>query len=270
LLGKRVISATVGSLFLITVIYLGGWYYNLAVLGIIIVALNEVYNALEVASLKPIRFVGYIFVTLFIPIFLTRGIVGVFVLFMLLSLGAMISMFIGSNTNFSNLMATLFPLIYPVLPLSFLIIVKYLRPEPVGILALSTIFIASWLTDTFAYFVGTRFGKHKLCPNISPNKTIEGAVGGFIGSGLFTILLGFLVQNFYYNQIPWYHYGILGILCGIAAQFGDLSASSIKRSVGIKDYGSFFPGHGGILDRFDSVIFTIPVVYSYFSLILLK
>lgn len=125
------------------------------------------------------------------------------------------------------------------------------------------VFLTAFGTDIMAYFSGYAFGKHKLCPKISPKKTIEGSIGGTIGS----VLLCALFAHFF---LPEYmmHCMIIGALGGIVSQFGDLTASIFKRKMGIKDYGTLIPGHGGIMDRFDSVLFTAPMVYYYMMLVL--
>ncbi|MBO7148727.1 MAG: phosphatidate cytidylyltransferase [Clostridia bacterium] len=122
------------------------------------------------------------------------------------------------------------------------------------------VFIGAWVTDTMAYFCGFLFGKHKLIPEISPKKTIEGAIGGTLFAGLAFVLYGFIVSKV--SGIPMHlmFLFITGIISAIVAQFGDLIASAIKREAGIKDYGSLFPGHGGVLDRFDSIIALSPFI----------
>ena len=118
------------------------------------------------------------------------------------------------------------------------------------------------MADAGGFFIGASFGKHKLCPNVSPKKTVEGAVGGLIFCVLTAVVLGLL---FAFVIAPEYKFNfvaliILGVVDAVVSIFGDLSFSLIKRSVGIKDYSSVFPGHGGMLDRFDSIIFTAPVM----------
>ncbi|MCR5482758.1 MAG: phosphatidate cytidylyltransferase [Clostridia bacterium] len=125
------------------------------------------------------------------------------------------------------------------------------------------IFITAFGTDIMAYFSGYALGKHKLCPKISPKKTIEGSVGGTLGSIILCTVFGYFVVP---ELIV--HCAVIGVLGGIISQFGDLSASIFKRKMGIKDYGNLIPGHGGVLDRFDSVLFTAPMVYYYIVLIL--
>ena len=113
------------------------------------------------------------------------------------------------------------------------------------------------LTDSMCYYSGTKFGKHKLSPTISPNKTIEGSLGGSLSCIMFCLLYGHLLQW------EWYHSAVLGILIAAFAQIGDLAESMIKRDAGVKDSSNILPGHGGFLDRTDSYILTIPVVYYY-------
>jgi phosphatidate cytidylyltransferase len=120
------------------------------------------------------------------------------------------------------------------------------------------VFIIAFGTDTFAYVVGNLFGRHKLSPNLSPKKTIEGSIGGILGSMFLTIIYSIYIGN----NISW-HLILLSIVVSVMSQLGDLAASKIKRMAGIKDYGFIMPGHGGVLDRFDSIIICAPLVYYY-------
>lgn len=122
-------------------------------------------------------------------------------------------------------------------------------------------FVCAWLSDTGAYFIGSAIGKHKLCEAISPKKTVEGAVGGLIFSSLGSIGFIAAMTNFAPSNMAIVKFGLIGLSVGIVSQFGDLIFSCIKRDSGKKDYGSILPGHGGILDRFDSVLFVLPFVY---------
>ncbi|MGF0005741.1 phosphatidate cytidylyltransferase [Eubacteriales bacterium SGI.150] len=122
-------------------------------------------------------------------------------------------------------------------------------------------FVVAWLSDAFALFAGMAFGKHKLAPELSPKKTVEGAVGGVAGSVAATLLYGFVMSACFGAAAVRYGLLILYALLGaVVAQFGDLAFSYIKRQYDIKDYGTIFPGHGGVLDRFDSVIFCAPLL----------
>nr|WP_297279294.1 phosphatidate cytidylyltransferase [uncultured Butyricicoccus sp.] len=120
--------------------------------------------------------------------------------------------------------------------------------------------VAAWGSDTCALFAGMAFGKHKLAPVVSPKKTVEGAVGGVVGATLLMLLVVFLLNRYAAVSIHYAGAAVMGALGAVIGQIGDLSFSIIKRQTGIKDYGHIFPGHGGVLDRFDSVIFVAPVV----------
>ncbi len=124
--------------------------------------------------------------------------------------------------------------------------------------------ISAWITDVFAYVVGRRIGKHKLCPNISPKKSVEGAVGGIIGAVICNLILFFVFDKFFFtsHEIRWWEIVIIGIVLSVISMFGDLSASIIKRNHGIKDFGKILPGHGGVMDRFDSCLFVLPTLYA--------
>ncbi len=123
-------------------------------------------------------------------------------------------------------------------------------------------FIGPWITDTFAYFTGMLFGRHKLIPEVSPKKTIEGSVGGTVFCIACVSLYGYLVNKYLAGGIlpPVYVFSIIGLVVSLVSQVGDLIFSLIKRKYGIKDYGFIFPGHGGVLDRFDSIIATAPLI----------
>ncbi len=152
----------------------------------------------------------------------------------------------------SQIIEFYFGLIYVVAMLGFLHLIR-IRPD--GLIEIILVFAGSWVCDTFAYLSGRALGRHKLAPVLSPKKSIEGSVGGVLGSILAGVLLAYLAGK---NLMV---YGIAAGVGGLISQIGDLFASGIKRNKGIKDYGNLIPGHGGILDRFDSVIIIAPVIY---------
>ena len=139
-----------------------------------------------------------------------------------------------------------------------------------GVFLILYVLFCAWFGDSGAYFVGTFLGKHKLCPNISPKKTVEGFIGGIVTVGVVVTITGLIFDFFVFDDIR-VNYPvviIVGMLASVFGVLGDLSASVIKREFGVKDFGNLFPGHGGVLDRFDSVLFVAPFVYlvcQYFS-----
>ena len=145
----------------------------------------------------------------------------------------------------------------------------FLRMEASGIhrAYLLLPFILSFACDTFAYFAGMAFGKHKLAPRVSPKKTVEGSIGGMAGNVVCGLIFAFVMDRWFGGSIGYGAMALLALLCSIVAQVGDLSFSLIKREFGIKDYGRLFLEHGGVLDRFDSVLFVTPVVEIILSLV---
>lgn len=130
-------------------------------------------------------------------------------------------------------------------------------------------FILSFACDTFAYFAGLALGKHKLAPKVSPKKTVEGAIGGLLGNLVCGLLFVFVMKTWFYGESGTLGYGamaVLSLFCGVVAQLGDLSFSLIKREFGVKDYGKIFLAHGGVLDRFDSVLFVAPTLAALMEL----
>ena len=163
-------------------------------------------------------------------------------------------------------MGAFFSVIYAPVMFSFIYLI---RNRENGFWLVWFVFIASWVSDTCAYCVGMLFGKHKLAPVLSPKKSIEGAVGGIVGSALAGILYGLLlvsVSDITYSGL--WICALIGAVGSVFSQIGDLAASGIKRHYNIKDYGKLIPGHGGIMDRFDSVIVTAPLIYFLVTLFL--
>lgn len=132
-----------------------------------------------------------------------------------------------------------------------------------GVFLILFAMFSAWMTDTFAYFTGKFLGKHKLCPNVSPNKTIEGAVGGVIGNIIASTVMFIIFDKFFFtvHTFVWWQIIIISAVLSVISMFGDLSASLIKRNHGIKDFGNIFPGHGGVMDRIDSCLFVLPALY---------
>jgi len=163
-----------------------------------------------------------------------------------------------TEESLMSLLIFVYPLMFFV---ALMLISEYVDP----VLSLSPLlmtFAGPLVGDTLAYFIGKFFGKRKLCPEISPKKTVAGSVAGLFGGVLGGVLVYF-IQTWWGGSVAWFHLMIIGLLCGGIGQIGDLFASSIKRWAGVKDFGTIFPGHGGVLDRVDSVLMCAPVVLIY-------
>ncbi|HHV98136.1 MAG TPA: phosphatidate cytidylyltransferase [Clostridiaceae bacterium] len=261
----RIISATVGIILLLIVVFapkevLAAGMFILAVIG-----LHEFYSTVATAGYRPVKLIGYLAC---IPIFIIGFTNNEYNKYTVLSVFAILAVLMGlivfkhERYNIIDISLTTFGIMY--VPFLFLFIILTRNLEN-GFYFMWMIFIGAWVTDTFAYFTGVFLGKRKLIPPISPKKTVEGSIGGIAGCVAVMTLYGVLVINSRLGNIPLYHYIIISLLCGIISQVGDLAASAIKRYVKVKDYGKIMPGHGGVLDRFDSILFVAPVVYFYIS-----
>lgn len=181
--------------------------------------------------------------------------------------GMFVYVFTFPKYQASQVMAAFFSFFYGPVCLSFVYLTSELGRElsgdraVIGLYIVWLILISSWGCDTCAYCVGMLIGKHKMSPILSPKKSIEGAVGGVLGAAALGALYGYLVRNVFPDRRVILFFALI---CGVGAlisMVGDLAASAVKRNADIKDYGKLIPGHGGIMDRFDSVIFTAPVIY---------
>lgn len=175
-----------------------------------------------------------------------------------------IMLFNHEKIQFNHVSLCVFSLVYITAAMLHVLAVRQMES---GNLYIFLIFIGAFATDTCAYFVGVLFGKHKLCPKVSPKKTIEGAVGGEVGTIILMLAFGYVAGKISNVDVNYVNLAILGVLSGLFSQLGDLTASIIKRQFDVKDYGNVLPGHGGVMDRLDSIILMAPLVY-YFVTVL--
>lgn len=240
---------------LLLVILVGGFPLYITAAIISYIGIKEVYASFKDKNINPINFIGNLFIlgllimnifNLPFKIFLVLCIA----LFIVASLSI-----IFTDKNILDLCVTVFGLVYVTLPFQAIVVTHKISPTNPNITWL--IFIIAFSTDIFAYLSGKYFGKNKLIPKVSPNKTIEGSLGGILGSVISTSIY---CAIFNFNLIEFIPIAILG---SILAQIGDLFASSIKRYNNIKDFGNLIPGHGGIIDRFDSIIFVSIFLLSF-------
>lgn len=264
MLKTRIISAVVGLPLIIAVLFLGGKLFYLFVFLLSVIGLYEYYRAFSNTDYKPIIWIGYL-VTIVYYLLILLNINSFFTISILIFIALLLFFLdiIRRGYNILNVAVTILGILYVPFLFSNLI---FIYNELNGKLLIWLPFLTAWFSDTGAYFIGSYFGKKKLCPSLSPKKTVEGAIGGVIASALFSAFTGFLFNSIGY-EVSIIHFLIIGFICGITSMLGDLSASSIKRFAQIKDYSNVIPGHGGILDRFDSILFTAPTLYTYITII---
>jgi len=170
------------------------------------------------------------------------------------------AVFLRKDHSTNDIALCFFAAVFVTVSFASIIITRDLKPY--GDIIYLMIFIGAWSTDTFAYFTGNLFGKHKLIPDVSPKKTVEGAIGGVVFCAVAFVLYGFIIarMNRFDAEPNYILLAAAGIATSVIAALGDLSMSAIKRNYNVKDFGTIFPGHGGILDRFDSVMAVAPVI----------
>ena len=253
---KRILTTVIGLPILFIILHLGNPYLLPALVIVSVLGLRELFLASAKSGLNPISWVGYLAAVIYFYFLYSQAEMPNGVAMMVLMAMVLMSLPIVSRKKYTihDIALTLFGIVYVPFMLSHLIAIDLMEtPYLIWI-----VFVVAWCCDTFAYLTGLLVGKHKLCPSISPKKTIEGAIGGIIGSvaGCFAFSW-FLMPEYLFSL------SMMGLGGAIISQLGDLSASSIKRYFDIKDFGNLFPGHGGILDRFDSILFTAPYVFYY-------
>jgi len=258
----RVISGIGIAVVLIITLLLGGYVLLGTLLAVSMIGYFELVRALDVIkdnkanALSVIGMIGICFHYTLLLFFESNKTYLISIMFVFLAL--MICFVLKYPKYHANqVISAFFAFVYVPVMLSFIYL---LRVMDNGEYFVWMPFVA-WICDTFAYLCGRAFGKHKMAPVLSPNKTIEGAIGGIIFSCIAGAIFALVVAND--NAVPpkIFEYVIITFVAAIVSQIGDLAASAIKRDKKIKDYGDLIPGHGGIMDRFDSVIFVTPFIY---------
>ena len=285
---KRIITAAILIVIMALGIWFQGWPLRVILLVSMLMSTSEMYRAFRRIGYDPVRWSGYVYCVLAVLAQAYYATLNDASLFASIS-PAMFALVIGlllamtvivfkGKVAFDSMMSTVFPMLYPGLFFSLIITLQDLNTRTASTLALVLAFFIASVNDTFALFIGLRFGKHRLSPEISPKKSVEGSVAGLISSVIFAMLVpwvtGMLAAG--YPQIaadlaaspppPLWAFGVLGLIAGGLSQIGDLVASLVKRHCGIKDFGTIFPGHGGMMDRMDGILFCGVACYLFFRL----
>jgi phosphatidate cytidylyltransferase len=250
-MGRRVLTGFAGGAFIAAVTFFGGRIYDFVYFGITCIAIYELSKVFFDNGFSYGAILNYIFaIALFIEKATEYQHFFDFFLFLFISLNFLIFVF-NKDIDFITVTKIIIIGVYVVFFMYHMMLMNNSK-------FVWLVYIIAFGSDTFAYFSGKLFGKHKLYPKVSPNKTIEGAIGGVIGSTILSLIY------FNYLSINKYFYIIIfSVSASVFSMAGDLMASKIKREYGVKDFGNLLPGHGGIMDRFDSVLFVAPTVYYF-------
>lgn len=255
----RLISGIVLVALAILFIISGGYVLLCSTLVISLIGMFELYRVFQMQK-SPLAIAGYLAVAVFYANLRWDFVNDPLVIFMAYMIVLMfVYVFSYPKYRANQVMAAFFGLFYVGVMLSY---VYQIRMLDGGVYLAFLIFLSSWGCDTFAYCVGKLIGKHKMSPILSPKKSVEGAVGGVVGAALLTALYCMILrQPMKLDTAGIIILAAIAAVAGLISMVGDLTASAIKRNYDIKDYGKLIPGHGGIMDRFDSMIITAPIIY---------
>ena len=258
----RLISGIILVIISLATIISGSWILFFTLLVVSLIGMRELYKVMKVSDehVTVLELVGYLGAVLYyIAMKADFGNYGTMAIIISMILILFVYVFGYPKYHAEQVMAAFFGVVYVAVMLSFIYLTRSL---PDGKFLVWLIFLCSWGCDTCAYCVGMLIGKHKMAPVLSPKKSIEGAVGGVAGAALLGVIYAAATQG------KMAEYALICAVGALISMVGDLAASAIKRNQNIKDYGKLIPGHGGILDRFDSVIITAPVIYYLAKMIL--
>jgi phosphatidate cytidylyltransferase len=267
----RTITALVGiAIAVVLVFWPGGLPFAIAIGLISVGGVMEFYRGVRRIGVRPVEWAGILATILFVTSMrtyerVTIGSVFPATLTLLLILSFLVELIRKKRAPLVNVGVTVFGAIYVGWLISHLVVLRELHGDvtvygytnTVGAWLVMYTFVCTWACDTGAYFIGRYYGRTRIAAKLSPNKTLEGAVGGLVCAVLIAAIAGLVIK------LPPQHALALGVIFGVASQLGDFSESAIKRELTVKDFGTVVPGHGGILDRFDSLLFTGPLAYYY-------
>ena len=256
----RLISGILLVIAALLTIISGNYVLFVTLLCVSLLGMQELYKAMGVhgESTGLLEIIGYLGAILYyVSLLLGFESYGLMTVLVSLILIMFVYVFTYPKYNAHQIMSAFFGVVYVAVMLSFILLTRNL---PDGKFIVWLIFLCSWGCDTCAYCVGVLIGKHKMAPKLSPKKSIEGGIGGLAGAALLGALYALAINKWGGASAGVGEYALICFVGGIISMIGDLAASAIKRNHEIKDYGKLIPGHGGILDRFDSVIFTAPVI----------
>lgn len=254
----RLLSSIVLMVLMLFFIITGGYFLLAATAFLSLVAMMEIMRMAKIHK-SPLAVLGYASVAL-LYVLLATGQMDKLVALAVFYLMAIMTVYVVAfpKLKVEQILYPWFGFFYAGLLISY---IYQVRELPGGAFSVWLVFIAAWGSDTCAYCAGMLFGKHKAFPVLSPKKTWEGCIGGVVGAMLIAVLYCLAMNHWFEQNFSLIQYAIVCGCGAVISQVGDLAASAMKRNNDIKDYGKLIPGHGGVLDRYDSVIFVAPIVY---------
>ncbi len=261
---RIIVGVALASVFFLALIF-GGYISFVLFTAIAVLSVYEMGQAIKMKGFSPFLSGAYACAGLMYAAHAMYGALGLALCYAFCAILSVSERLWNKKRTMEDIVSSLFITIYPLLFYAILVCIVDYADKSIGRTLMLLCFAGPLLGDTAAYFVGTAVGRHKLCPEISPKKTVEGSIAGLFG-GVLGGILTWALSPLWDNKPEFLTLALLGLLCGAVGQLGDLFASMVKRWAGIKDYGTIFPEHGGVMDRLDSVLFSAPVALLYILL----
>lgn len=267
-LKQRLITGALLSALAIVLLMAGGAVMAVAALLFVCVAMHEEYHALTIAGNRPVAWPTWVGIVLSVPLSVWLGTAVLIPLLMLVFLVTLVCVVFREEPRLEDALLSIMPMFTVMLPGLCVVALAMVQPKELQVTLLFLALAIPCIGDTFAFVVGSTVGGPKLCPAVSPNKTVSGAIAGLVGSLLTALGIGLAAHLMCDEAVrmllpAWWQYILMGLLGGAAGQMGDLFASLVKRHCGLKDFSNLFPGHGGMLDRIDSILFSSMVIFCF-------
>ena len=266
---QRIVTGLCLVALLAFALWMGGWVFSILFMLFLCAAMYEMLKALKQSGHRIVEWPCWLCMAVSLVLFNVAGSVTLLTpllagTFFLIS----VVVIFRSGPTLEDTLLSAMPLLAVAMPGICMLGLQNAPDKPLWLLLTLLAFGVPLAGDTLAYFIGSRIGTRKLCPEVSPHKSVEGAVAGLVGSILFALGCAGAVSAFAPIP-PFWHFPLLGLAGGLAGQMGDLFASLVKRHCGVKDFSNIFPGHGGVMDRLDSVLWATVVLYIYLNLIMM-
>ena len=270
---QRIAVAAVGIPLAVAVVFLGGWVLAALLALIAVLGTLEFYRMAEHREARPLEYAGCASAVAFVAVAAADPAAGPAGFGAVLTIATLVIATVAiwrlgvAGQPLLSISTTLTGAVYAGALLAFGLFLRHLPGHQGAWHGTALVFapvLLTWTSDTFAYFVGRKWGRNKLIPKVSPGKTVQGAVGAVVGSVVVGAAYALVLQSFETYRPSVLEAAFFGLLISVVAQIGDLAESLLKRDTGVKDSGTLLPGHGGALDRFDSLLFTLPLAYFFF------
>lgn len=271
---QRIITGVLLSAGLIALLYLGGWFFVAGALLALWLCIREQLAALKAAGHEPVWWPSFAALLIAMPMSMYLTSLAIIPVLTAMTLCVLIVVIRREKPELTDVMVSVLPMLSIVLPgmciFSLVTVPSEFPSRAFQVMLLSMVFTTSVLSDTFAFFIGSRFGGAKLCPAVSPKKTMSGAIGGIFGGIVGAVGMGVFTGLLFPEAPlpPWWANLIIGVVGALASELGDLFFSLVKRHCGVKDFSNLFPGHGGMLDRMDSILFCAIILYCYRAILI--